>query len=118
MDVINEGLTISALGLSITFLALGIFIFVMVALQKLFPHKPEPDEVNVVNSTPASTQKTEGALDVQVEEGGEEIAAIAAAIAHLRALSQSSLGSTLESGRGIWWVKNRLAANRSGTIRK
>lgn len=118
MDVISEGLTISALGLSVTFLALGVFIFVMIALQKLFPHKAEPDEVRAVDLTSASTQRSEATLDVWVEEGSEEVAAIAAAVAYLRALGQSSLGSTLESGRGIWWIKNRLAANRSGTTRK
>lgn len=118
MELMREGLTISAFGLSITFLALGIFIFVMIGLQKLFPHKP----VSVAKSTAGETTMTRMDETVSAVESSEqvteEIAAIAAAIAHLRALGQSSLGTSLEAGRGPWWVKNRLAADKRGRMRK
>lgn len=113
---ISQGLTISGLGLFITFTALGFFILIMVVLKKLFPYKEEAEETE------------EGSVEVSpvagmVESGGDagdtgEIAAIAAAIAYLRGRAQAQLGSNLESGRGAWWIVNRIAARQAANLLK
>ena len=72
-----QGLNVSILGLMITFMALGVFILIMVVLQKLFPaeeekiEQPEPELVVAVETADTS-------------EEGAIVAAIAAAVAYAR----------------------------------
>lgn len=50
------------------------------------------------------------------EDDSEVAAVIAAAISYLRAKTMSSLGTTLETGKGSWWVSNRLNAKQGTGI--
>lgn len=116
-QTILQGLTISGLGLLITFFALGIFILIMVVLQKAFPYKEEAEagDDEGMEEAPAISMAV-------VEEEGEEdqaaVAAIAVAISYLRSRSQSKLGSNLEAGHGSWWMANRMAAHQAANLLK
>jgi sodium pump decarboxylase gamma subunit len=112
---IAQGLTITVLGLFITFLALGVFILIMVLLQKAFPYKEEPEEGE------EEDEAHEVSMAVEAGEDGEDlgaVAAIAAAIAYLRSNTTSKLGSNLEAGRGSWWMVNRMAARQAANLLK
>jgi Na+-transporting methylmalonyl-CoA/oxaloacetate decarboxylase gamma subunit len=89
----QTGLLISAVGLLVTFSALGIFIGVMVLLQKLFPVKEEKAETTVEETKPVE-------ITTEVESGVEEIAAAVAAVSYLRSQRAGQLGATLLSGPG------------------
>ena len=108
MNNLVQGLEVSILGLLITFTALGVFILIMIVLQRLFPSTA----AEMPAETP--TEKIEQAVvEVQIEESGEDaavVAAIAAALSYLRARSQSSLGNSLQEGRGGWWATRKLEA--------
>jgi Na+-transporting methylmalonyl-CoA/oxaloacetate decarboxylase gamma subunit len=112
-----QGLSISIIGLLITFFALGVFILLMIVLQRIFPPKPEAQE--------EEAEKVELVVQIeldqassQVDEAGEVAAAIAAAVSYFQAANQPSLGANLEGGRGRWWAANRLAAGRVSNLRK
>ena len=97
-----EGLGLSLMGITITFAALGLLVLVIVVLERLFRDRsfiPKGHENRVVDSTLAR------------DTGEEEVvAAIAVALAYLHSLdlSRSGLGTTLESGRGSWWVMGKI----------
>ena len=93
MTDFQTGLLISAIGLLVTFTALGIFIGVMVLLQKLFPVKEEKAEIAVVETKPVE-------IITEVESGVEEIAAALAAVSYLRSQRAGQLGATLLYGPG------------------
>lgn len=114
-NAISQGWTITVLGLFITFMALGLFILIMVVLKKLFPVKEEEqggDEAEEASESPVAAAVAAG------EDDQAEVAAIAAAIAYLRARSSSKLGSNLEAGRGSWWMVNRMAARQAANLLK
>ncbi len=116
-NVINQGLTITVLGLFITFLALGLFILIMIVLQKLFPYKEEKAAGDGEETVEAPIAVTMAA----VEEGNDDqdaVAAIAVAIAFLRSRYTSKLGSNLETGHGSWWMVNRMAARQAANLLK
>jgi len=89
----QTGLLISAIGLLVTFTALGIFIGVMVLLQKLFPVKEEKTEIIVEETKPVE-------IITEAESGVEEIAAALAAVTYLRSQRAGQLGATLAYGPG------------------
>lgn len=93
MTDFQTGLLISAVGLLVTFTALGIFIGVMVLLQKLFPVKEEKAETAIEETKPVE-------IVTGVESGVEEIAAALAAVSYLRSQRAGQLGATLLSGPG------------------
>ena len=93
MTDFQTGLVISAVGLLVTFSALGIFIGVMVLLQKLFPVKEEKAEIAVEETKPAE-------IITQAESGFEEIAAALAAVSYLRTQRAGQLGASLLAGPG------------------
>jgi sodium pump decarboxylase gamma subunit len=72
----STGLMISVVGLSITFIALALFIGVIFLLKVLFPYKEEKEEgeEEEVAETPAL-----------VETDAEEVAAAIAAVAYAKA---------------------------------
>jgi sodium pump decarboxylase gamma subunit len=110
LNPISQGLYISALGLLITFLALGILILIMVGLKRLFPYKAEAEE-DIAETT----------IEVQVDESEDEAlvaAAIATAIQYFGASGKNSLGANLARGRGAWWATNRISANQGVNILK
>ncbi len=108
MDAIWQGLSLSALGMGLTFAALGLLIAAMVALERIFrtrrliPDERPPEELPVANSLARDTQEE------------ETVVAIAVALAHLRSLDmcRSGLGEALEAGRGPWGIKYNTRGSR------
>lgn len=99
MNPILQGLNLTVLGLTLTFAALGLFILVIVVLERAFraralvPEEREPREITVDSTLPQDT------------EDEEVVAAITIALSHLRSLDicRSELGSALEAGHGAYW---------------
>ena len=108
MNAIWQGLSLSVLGLGLTFAALGLLILAMFLLERIFrtrrliPEERSPEEMLVSNSL---------ARDMQEEE---TVVAIAVALAHLRSLdmSRSGLGEALEAGPGPWGSKHITRGSR------
>ena len=103
MNNIGQGFAIMIMGLGITFTALGLFIGLILLLERVFPPKSEVEEEEVEVRPVVSQMKR--------DTPEEEIAAaIAIALAHLYSyeLCRSELGLSLEKGRGSWWVGGRL----------
>ena len=103
MDNIQTGLMVSIVGITITFIALFIFIGVIVVLQKLFPPKPEQEESK-------SEEKVDSNLSLTSDDQGSEetiVAAIAAA-AYIRARHSDQLGTALLSGPGPYRTSRQL----------
>ena len=86
MNDFNLGITLSLMGISITFLALGALILLIVLLRALFPPKI-PDAAEESNSEVDPVKDT---------------VAIAAAWWYLRNKKASSLGQVLEQPPGHW----------------
>jgi sodium pump decarboxylase gamma subunit len=105
-----QGLSISISGMLITFMALGVFIFIMLGLQRIFPPRPEQEEKDEPQNEP------EPCAPVDVTEEEEIVVAVAAAVQFLRAEGQLSLGKSLEEGPGPLWTGRRLPSTTS-TIR-
>ncbi len=114
MSELSQGLVVSALGISITFFALALFILVMIVLQKLFPAEQVGEQAVEEVGTPAGTIEI---VDETVVEEEEVAVAIAVAIACLKQRRQSQLGAALSQGRGPWWSTHRSAANQ-GILQK
>jgi len=90
----QTGLIISAVGLTVTFSALLIFIGVMILLQKLFPVKKKTESLQpIIEEKPID-------ITIETESGGEEIAAALAAIAYIRSQNTGQLGASLLYGPG------------------
>jgi len=98
MGEIGQGLTLSLMGILITFAALGALILVMVILREAFsPRRP-------VEAKPI-------AADEDGEESRRRAAAVAVAVARLQAGQQRgdpTLGRLLETPAGAWWQVNAL----------
>jgi Na+-transporting methylmalonyl-CoA/oxaloacetate decarboxylase gamma subunit len=90
----QTGLIISAIGLTVTFSALLIFIGVMILLQKLFPVKKKTESPQqIIEEKPID-------LIIETESGNEEIAAAVAVIAYIRSQNTGQLGASLLYGPG------------------
>ena len=96
--LLTQGLVISALGLGLTFAALGVFIVVILGLQRAFAPRPS-------QPAPAAPPPAAPSADARDTEGEEIAAAIVIALSHLRSqeLCESGLGEALTAGRGPWW---------------
>ena len=108
MDAIWQGLSLSALGIGLTFAALGLLILAMFLLERIFrTRRLIPEERSPEEPPAASTS----ARDMREEE---VVAAIAIALAHLRSLdmSRSGLGEALEAGPGPWGMKHITRGSR------
>ncbi len=103
MDNIQTGLMVSVVGITITFLALFLFIGVIVGLQKLFPPKPE----QAVAEEKSSTAPLLAVADSEDQTEEAEVAAIAAAI-YLRSKRSSLLGAALLTGPGPYKTSRQL----------
>jgi Na+-transporting methylmalonyl-CoA/oxaloacetate decarboxylase gamma subunit len=110
MGVIAQGLTLSIIGLTITFAALGLLILAIVVLKHLFRPRPLVSDEELVTTQISSSS-------VRDTEDEEVAAAIAVAWA-LRSLevSRSELGTTLEAGHGPWWVMSQLQQRPASTL--
>jgi len=107
-DLLLQGLTISAIGISLTFAALGILILMMLLLVRLFPVKQEKIDI----SRPVQPIKSDASRRSVKEE--EIAAAIVAALSYFRArdLERSGLGETLERPPAPWWVMGQARQRR------
>ena len=108
MNPIVQGLEITVLGLAVTFTALGIFILVMLVLKRIFREKPENGDGQDLVESASLVEGSTG----EIEDDSEVIAVIAAAIAYMKSKTFSTLGASLESGKGTWWVSNSLKAKQ------
>ena len=107
MNDIWQGLSLSALGIGLTFAALGLLILAMFVLERIFktrrltPEERSPEEMPVASSLAHDMQE-------------ETVVAIAVALAHLRSLdlSRSGLGEALEAGPGPWGMKHITRGSR------
>jgi len=117
-----QGLWITVMGMGLVFLALGILVLAMMALERLFRPRAK------------GAMASEGAEESSTEE--EEIAAIAVALASLLAdrstlrrgsglmtgretqVRNRELGSALRDGPGSWSVVGRGQQLRMGRIRR
>jgi len=109
-----QGLSLSLMGITITFAALGLLILAMIVLERLFrTRKLVPEERSPEETPVASTL----ARDTQDEE---IVAAITVALAYLRSLEigRSELGMTLEAGHGGWWTAGRVQQRQILTRRR
>ena len=112
-NIYLQGLSVSLIGLFVTFLSLGVFILIMVGLQRIFPYR---EEVEVEEGG----EEAEALTMIQVEDADEEgavAAAIAAALSYFSARNESQLGECLKQGRSAWWASRRMEA-RTGNLQK
>ncbi len=94
--MLEEGLTLSLIGILVTFSALGVFILLILLLKVFFPAK-KIDASGEIRG-----------FEVDERELLKEQAAAVAVSVLLDQLSgrrRSSLGSTLEEPVGNWWKK-------------
>ena len=103
-----QGLWITVMGMGLVFLALGLLVLAMMALERLFRPRAE------------GARATEAAEEPPTEE--EEIVAIAVALASLLAkkevqVGDSQLGSALGDGPGSWSIVGWGQQLRVGRIR-
>ena len=101
MSEIGQGLSLSGIGILITFSALGILILLIMILKALFPARSIDPEVSRPGETPLS----------RIDPDREELRKRAAAAAVSVLLSKRSftgkggLGSVLEKPIGKWWQR-------------
>ncbi len=116
MNVYLQGLSISIMGILITFFALGIFILIMIVLQRIFPPQNE-EEVAEVEPENVGESVIVRMEDEQTE--GAVVAAIAAALSYFKAQEKSaSLGDALREGHSSWWVSRRAEANTVKNVKR
>ena len=111
MGDIAQGLTLSIIGLTITFAALGLLILTIVVLNHLFRPRPLVSDDGELGGTQGLNSSVRGIED-------EEIVAAIAVVLALRSLdsSRSGLGTALEAGRGPWWVMSQLQQRPTHTL--
>ena len=81
MNNMIQGLEVSGLGIFVTFLALGVFILIMIVLQRLFPGESEAGS----EIEPTNEMETAPLIEIaENEDEGAVIAAIAAALSFFR----------------------------------
>jgi sodium pump decarboxylase gamma subunit len=102
---LGQGFAIMIMGLGITFAALGLFIGLIVSLNRLFPPETETSEEQASENPSPVNLAEQGTADEEL------VAAIAAALAHLHSSRPrpGSLGDDLLKGPSTWWVAGRLA---------
>jgi hypothetical protein len=103
LSPISQGLTLSAFGLSMAFVSMGLFILLIVSLKKIFPYKQDGQEM-VEQPDPDSAMVVE---QIDVEEENRIVAAIALAICQISTPRTSGLGSALENPPSPWWHAGR-----------
>ena len=110
-DLLWQGLTLSLMGMSLTFLALGLLVLVMVLLERFTRPQAAIEEESAVTTDPATQIRS--TLDEEV------VAAIVVTLAHLRSaqVRPADLGATLEAGPGAWWTTGRSQVQAVNTAR-
>ena len=115
MNLYLQGLQVSLMGLVITFLALGVFIGIMVILQRLFP-APKEEAPQLSGGEEEILRELSVTTAVDSEEA-EVIAAIAAALDALQSAERSRLGESLQEGHGLWWTARRSETHQKTAAR-
>jgi Na+-transporting methylmalonyl-CoA/oxaloacetate decarboxylase gamma subunit len=95
---IQIGFVVSGVGLTITFLALAVFIGVIVILQKLFPVKLENEDIE--SETAIQVEE----ISTNNDEISEMLVAALAAAAYMRYKGSGQLGASLLTGPGPYWT--------------
>lgn len=107
-ELIKQGLEVSALGMGLTFAALGLLILTMMALERLFrvPESEEEVEAEITAVSPG--------------EENEIAIAIAVALSQLQTTGSETaeIGKNLEAGRGAWWQVGRSRQRSRAPVRK
>ena len=101
MSEFGQGLSLSGIGILITFSALGILILLILILKALFPVKGDDHEV----SQPGETSPS--GTDPDREELRKKAAAAGVAVLMSKRSfpGKSRLGSELEKPVGKWWQR-------------
>lgn len=99
-ELIEQGLMLSAAGITLTFAGLGLLVLVMILLQRFFSPQPKAG----VTASPA-----ESAPLPSTSPPKDEVAAIVAALAYLSAEDDTAgtLGALLQSGHGRYWSRGQ-----------
>lgn len=102
MDVLTQGFTLTIVGMGLVFLALAIFLVIMVVLNRLFPEREAGARVATVEEADRSLSSPSEA----------ELAVIGAALALWRAalmgrVSDPQLGAGLAASPSAWSIAAR-----------
>lgn len=94
-----QGLSLSLTGIVVTFASLGLFILIIVLLQRFFGARQDDQPT----AKPTGSVSLPDSMSRQIDE--EVVVAIAIAINHFRSLDAGAgdLGASLEQGPGPWW---------------
>ncbi len=109
-QLLSRGLEVSAIGMSLTFAALGLLVLVMVLLERAFRR----ESADTGESQP-------GVAPNKVDAHTDEIAlAVCVAAAYLNELERENtgLGATLGTGHGAWWSRGRVARTGNSTSKR
>ena len=101
MDEFGQGLTLSMIGILITFSALGLLILLILALKVLFPERGDDQDTSHSNLGQVSGLVTD-------REELRKKAAVAGVVILLNRrsnLMKGKLGSELEKPVGNWWQR-------------
>lgn len=96
----QTGLMVSIVGLSITFIALFIFIGVIMLLKAIFPYKPAQEEENAEESD----GEGEEVIAEAAASEDEVVAAAIAAVIYMRGQRSNQLGAALTEARSPFWT--------------
>ena len=101
MSELGQGLTLSGVGILITFSALGILIGLILLLKALFPPREERSMVEeaVIESSPPTSQEREKLLKQAAAVG------VGVLVQKMSGSAQGNLGKTLEDPVAGWWRK-------------
>jgi hypothetical protein len=98
MNEFTQGLTLSGIGILITFSSLGILILLILALKALFPER--------ISEADRESQPLDP--DQDRERLKETAAAVGVAtLMKTKGFGKGSLGSLLEKPVGKWWAVNQ-----------
>ncbi len=100
MSSLGQGLSISVMGILITFASLGILILVMIALREWFAPRTSKEAPRPDGSEDGAPQTESDAAAVA--------AATAVAFLKARQRQRAALGKVLEAPQGRWWLMNAL----------
>ena len=98
MNPIAQGLSISLLGLTTTFIALGLLVVLILLLTRLFPIKPD------FISGETQTQEEERVRAVAAATA----VAVAVSLVESEGETHPGLGELLEEPPGRWWYRRGL----------
>ena len=101
MSEFGQGLSLSGIGILITFSALGILILLILILKALFPTRGDGHEV----SRPAEIPPTATDLDREELRKKAAAAGVVVLLSNRSIARKSRLGSELEKPVGKWWQR-------------